>query len=152
MFALSRAKLFTSLAVMGLLLTGCGTFGPTISDASLQYVEPQQLQKWRQTDQPPVVLMDVRAAAAYATGHIQGAVHFPLPRIQPNDARLEKKRLVVYGRDSQDPIAPAAAKKLMSQGYREVYVLRGGLEAYQDARAGSGSQDELPASTQPPQS
>jgi rhodanese-related sulfurtransferase len=71
------------------------------------------------------------------------ALHLPIPQLQPKDPRLQGKqrRLVVYDRDAQDPLAPAAAKKLLAQGYTNVYVLRSGMEGWQNTAP--------PATTQP---
>jgi rhodanese-related sulfurtransferase len=132
--AAQRSIAIGLLLVIASLAAGCDAFGPRISDASLKYVEPEQLRQWRGNDQQPVVLIDVRSEQAFASGHLPEARHMPLPQLQPSDPRLVgDHRLVVYGRDGQDPVGPAAGKKLLGQGYTQVYVLRNGLAGWRDA-------------------
>jgi rhodanese-related sulfurtransferase len=81
------------------------------------------------------VWMDARPAAAYAVGHIKGAVNVPLVEVlEAGPARLAGHDLVVvYGDTFQDPVAKAAAKKLLEAGFKKdcVFVMEGGLRAWQ---------------------
>jgi len=79
------------------------------------------------------LIIDVRIAADYQSGHIPGAIHLPLASVNMADPRISASQEVVfYGKGWQDALAPAAAKKLHSQGYDlPIYVLRGGIELWQ---------------------
>ena len=80
-------------------------------------------------------LVDPRSAADYAKGHIKGAISLPLVEIeQAAGARLAGHNLfIVYGDGFQDPLAKAAAKKLLEAGVKKdaVFVMEGGLRAWQ---------------------
>jgi rhodanese-related sulfurtransferase len=80
-------------------------------------------------------LVDPRSAADYAKGHIKGAVNLPLVEIeQLAGVRLAGHNLfIVYGDGFQDPMAKAAAKKLIECGIKKdtVFVMEGGLRAWQ---------------------
>ena len=79
--------------------------------------------------------VDPRGDADYQKGHIKGAINLPLPLItEAAGARLAGHNLfVVYGDGFQDPLAKAAAKKLLEVGFKKdtVFVLEGGLRAWQ---------------------
>jgi len=77
------------------------------------------------------VVVDPRPEHRYAAGHIPGAVNIPLPQIVAGHRALaEAKNIVVYGSGWLDYTSPAAAKRLMALGYRNVYDFRGGLELW----------------------
>ena len=77
-----------------------------------------------------MVLLDVRTDKEYAQGHIPGAVHVPLSDIGNKVKKLKKdKELVVYCRNGNQSIW--AIKRLMGMGYRNLYNLRGGYNAWQ---------------------
>ena len=79
--------------------------------------------------------VDPRSAEAYAKGHIKGAIHLPLVQIpEAAAARLAPYNLyIVYGDGFQDPLAKAAAKKLLEVGFKKgtVYMMEGGLRAWE---------------------
>jgi rhodanese-related sulfurtransferase len=80
------------------------------------------------------VVIDVRDAAEYASGHIAGARHIPQAQLETRLKELEKvksKPLIVAcatGNRSR-----AASALLQKQGYAEVYNLQGGLAAWKQA-------------------
>jgi rhodanese-related sulfurtransferase len=80
-------------------------------------------------------LVDPRSPADYAKGHIKGAINLPLVEIeQAARSRLAGHNLfIVYGDAFQDPLAKAAAKKLLECGIKKdaVFVMEGGLRAWQ---------------------
>ena len=82
-------------------------------------------------DQDRWVLIDVRPLKDFEESHIPGAISIPLPNLMPNDNRLaEAKQIVVYSGEPRDMLSRAAAKKLMAQGYRNVYGFPGGLDQW----------------------
>ncbi len=76
-----------------------------------------------------VVLLDVRTDREYEQGHIAGAVHVPLTDIGDRVKKLKKdKELVVYCQNGNRSIW--AIKRLMGMGYKNLYNLRGGYNAW----------------------
>ena len=77
--------------------------------------------------------VDPRSAAEYAQGHIAGAINVPLSRMtEEAPVRLAGHNLfVVYGDGFQDPMAKAGAKRLIELGFKDVFVMDGGLRAWQ---------------------
>jgi uncharacterized protein len=92
-------------------------------------VSPAQLADWLIAGRNDFLLVDVRAAKAFAVYHLPGAVNVPLATLTaavaaPND------RLVVCS--DNDLRAAQAWFLLRSLGFRAVYLLSGGLEAWKD--------------------
>ena len=77
--------------------------------------------------------VDPRTAAEYEQGHVTGAINLPLVRMpEEAGARLAGHDLfIVYGNAFQDPIAKAGAKRLIELGFKDVYVMEGGLRAWE---------------------
>jgi rhodanese-related sulfurtransferase len=89
-------------------------------------------------DRKGALFVDARDAAAFAAGHIEGAVSLPvgefsvwLPRF--NAQVKTSAMLVAYcnGYDCQDSRELAA--KLLQAGYRTVFVFEGGFPEWRDA-------------------
>ncbi|MBI3289695.1 MAG: rhodanese-like domain-containing protein [Elusimicrobia bacterium] len=78
------------------------------------------------------VLVDVREPGEYDAERLPGSVNVPLSRLAADAAKLPTGRPLVVlcrsGRRSTD-----AAEKLAALGFRDVYVLEGGLLACGDA-------------------
>jgi rhodanese-related sulfurtransferase len=83
------------------------------------------------------VLVDVRSTNQFKDGHINGARNVPGDQIAAGAAALEKlkDKTLIMCCDS-GTTSGAAARKLMQQGFKEVFNLRGGLAAWR--------QDNLP--------
>ena len=76
-----------------------------------------------------MMLLDVRSDKEYEQGHIPGAVHVPLSDVGNKVKKLKKdKELVVYCRNGNQSIW--AIKRLMGMGYKNLYNLRGGYNAW----------------------
>ncbi len=74
--------------------------------------------------------LDIRSDKEYAQGHIPGAVHVPLADIGGKVKKLKKdKEVVVYCRTGNQSIW--AIKRLMGMGYKNLYNLKGGYNAWQ---------------------
>lgn len=82
-----------------------------------------------------VVIVDVRAPWAYQEDHIYGAANIPLARFDAGPRGLPKDRwLVLYCSCPDEHASLAAAKRLHDRwGYQRLAVLKGGLDAWQDA-------------------
>ena len=93
----------------------------------IQQINPNKAEELMSQGQ--VVLADVRDHDSYINEHIAGAVHLTVGALQTFCAELDKnKPILVYcyhGISSQ-----AVAQHLLDQGFRQVYSLAGGFEAW----------------------
>ncbi len=93
-------------------------------------------QEVRQTllDRQEIALLDVREEDVFAQAHPLFAANLPLARLT-QDARRGIPRLdtllVVY--DKGEGLAQSAAQSLQQLGYRQVHLLDGGLQGWQQA-------------------
>ena len=95
---------------------------------SLQSVSPQDL--IRLMNQGALVL-DLRPAEQYQTGHLNGARQMNSEQIPNAGDTLKKhkeKTVVVY--DDSGSLGAAAVRQLAGQGFTRVFALRGGLAAW----------------------
>ena len=80
------------------------------------------------------VVLDVRASAGYKSGHITNARHVPETEIDARMKELDKlkaKPIIVSCARGNRSLAVAA--RLRKSGFAEVFSLRGGLNAWQQA-------------------
>jgi rhodanese-related sulfurtransferase len=80
------------------------------------------------------VVIDVRDAAEYASGHITNARHIPEAQLVERMKELEKfkaRPIIVACRAGGR--AASAASALRKNGFGEVFALRGGIGAWQQA-------------------
>jgi rhodanese-related sulfurtransferase len=97
----------------------------------MQSLTPEQLkERLEQADDSPV-LLDVREDWEYQRCHIDGSRHLPMSEIVANMDSLDKNVETVvichHGIRSQQ-----VAQYLHSQGFRKIYNLDGGIEAWAD--------------------
>ena len=80
------------------------------------------------------VVLDVREAAEYKSGHINNARHIPEGELEARAKELEKIKskpiIVSCGRGNR---SAGVAGRLRKLGFNEVFSLRGGLSAWQQA-------------------
>jgi rhodanese-related sulfurtransferase len=79
--------------------------------------------------------IDVREEEAFAKAHIVDAINIPAGKLDEDLSKKLKKMdqpLVVVCDGGQK--SRAAAKKLKTKGYTNVFVLSGGLHAWRDAK------------------
>ncbi len=80
-----------------------------------------------------MMVLDIRTDKEYEKGHIPGAVHVPLADIGDRVKKLKKdKELVVYCENGNRSIW--AIKRLMGMGYKNLYNLKGGYNAWKRTR------------------
>ena len=133
-----RARVPAALLACALLAAGCDI---KTSDRDLVFVGPEEAtgklhERGTLFDKPARgCMVDPRSPEDYAKGHVKGAINLPLSLItEAAGARLAGHDLfVVYGDGFQDPLAKAAAKKLLECGIKKdaVFVMEGGLRAWQ---------------------
>ncbi len=80
-------------------------------------------------------LIDLRPAAEFKRGHILGAINAPYPRLDEQLAALRKnhgdKPVILYCALGSN--SPGAGAKLRGAGFQEVYLIAGGLNAWESA-------------------
>jgi rhodanese-related sulfurtransferase len=77
------------------------------------------------------LLLDIRAADAFAAGHLAGARNIPSHEILTAGETLKKykdKPVVVY--DETGSLGASAARQLAAQGFTKAVNLRGGVAAW----------------------
>jgi rhodanese-related sulfurtransferase len=66
------------------------------------------------------IIVDVRSAGEYASGHIRGSVNIPLDRLQNNLSKLNKQKTIITCCASG--MRSASAKSILqAAGYTNVY-------------------------------
>lgn len=80
------------------------------------------------------VVVDVRPAEAFASGHIVGAISLPLAKLSEKMKKLEKFKaqplILIYSTHAE---CSRAATLLLQQGFT-VRILAGGLQAWKEAQ------------------
>jgi rhodanese-related sulfurtransferase len=92
------------------------------------------LEATRLMNQGASLVLDVRDEKEYAAGHLPRARHIPLRDLAGRLGELAKfkeKPVIVTCRSG--PRAGAACRLLRSQGFKNVYQLKGGVAAWQQA-------------------
>lgn len=125
-----------NLALVALfVVSGVMLFWPEISrliGASAN--EIGTLDATRLMNQGTTLVIDVRDDKDYAAGHLPRARHIPLKQLESKAAELgkfkEKPVIVTCGKG---PRAAAASRVLKRAGFSNVYVLKGGVAAWQQA-------------------
>lgn len=88
----------------------------------------------RRLDDGSAILIDIRDADEYAREHIQGARLVPLATVDAHDFDRERTagKAVIFHCQSGRRTAAAAAR-LIAAGFKETYVLEGGLNGWRQA-------------------
>ncbi len=102
-------------------------FRERLSGPSLSTLAVTQLMNAR-----PVQVLDIRAADQFAAGSLPNARNIPLADVRQRNAELKKERPVIVVCD-RGRTSSIAAAQLRTAGFKEVYVLSGGLNAWRDA-------------------
>jgi rhodanese-related sulfurtransferase len=90
----------------------------------IKQITPKELDQMK-----GMMLLDVRSDKEYAQGHVPGAINVPLADIGEKVKKHKKdKDLVVYCRSGNQSIW--AIKRLMGMGYKNLYNLKGGYNAW----------------------
>lgn len=96
--------------------------------------EVRQLVLETQRNPNKILIVDARSDQEYSAGHIPGAMNVPLMALPIKEGRVEPYAsydyIVVYGTTPDSVPARGVAKRFMSNKYRDVYVLKGGLKEW----------------------
>lgn len=77
------------------------------------------------------VLIDVRDAADYEAGHVEGSVHVPLRELEDNiESLVTDKSAYVVVIGEERGLAPETHEHLKEKGYANVEFLLGGFDAW----------------------
>ncbi len=90
-------------------------------------------------DRKEAVFVDARDAQSYAGGHVKGAVSLPLGEFDAKSAAFAEKvpattMIVVYCNGYGCHDSMTVGKKLISRGYRQVFVFEGGYPEWKDGK------------------
>jgi hypothetical protein len=101
----------------------------TIVGGEADHVTPAELADWVVRGASDYRLIDLRDETAYAQYHIPTAENVPVAQL-PDFGLARNEKVVLY---SEGGIHSAQAWMLLrAQGYKGVYILMGGLEAWRD--------------------
>lgn len=78
-----------------------------------------------------VQLVDVREKDEFTYAHINGARNLPLSQLSYKYTSLLKDK-PIYLCDKNGTIAPRAALTLKKYGYNNIYMLKGGLQSWEE--------------------
>jgi rhodanese-related sulfurtransferase len=123
------AVLFFSLCC--LLGSSTIAFADQAVSAEAPSITPLELEALRSSGQAPVVI-DVRTAGEYASGHIPGAIHIPFDEVATRISEVEAPNgVALYC--MMGPRARKGEAALLGAGYTSVRHLDGGLAAWKAA-------------------
>lgn len=88
----------------------------------------------RLMNQGPALVLDVRDEKEFAAGHLPKARHIPAKELPTRLAEIGKyKEKPVIVTERSGPRAGAASKLLRNSGFTQVFQLKGGVAAWQQA-------------------
>lgn len=133
----SVTSVFTCLSAILLMgLSGCAQ---ETTDKDIEYISGAELQvslaKANDSgESDAILLIDPRPAAEYEAGHLPNAWNKALSTIptgQKPDGRIEAfDKIVVYGNNPGTPSAIGMTKRLLQNGYSDVYFYADGLQGW----------------------
>jgi len=104
---------------------------PALADPEAPSIAPEELQARREAGTAPVVI-DVRTAAEFATGHIPGAVNIPYDQVVEHIHEIDAPHgVALYC--MMGPRARKGEDALLGAGFTSVLHLEGGLAAWKAA-------------------
>jgi rhodanese-related sulfurtransferase len=97
-------------------------------------IDREELKK-KMENKEDVVLIEVLGEEDYSKEHIKGAINIPLKNIglEANKRFDKSKEIVVYCSDKNCGASPAAAEKLDSLGFENVYDYVEGKQGWKEA-------------------
>jgi len=101
-----------------------------MSDQGLRKIDAKTTQDW--LDRGNAILIDVREPDEYIREHIPQAHLVPLSGFNPEDFPKEHGKVAVFHCRSGGR-TESAAPQILRTGFREVYQLEGGLQAWREA-------------------
>ena len=116
------------------VVTGAMLIWPLFGRAFRTGKEVSALEAVQLINRRDAIVIDVRAAAEYAAGHITNARNVPEAQLRERIKELErfKSRPIVVSCGTGNRSVRAGAL-LQKEGFGEVFTLRGGIAAWQQA-------------------
>src|SRR5881396_1691308 len=111
------------------------TYPAPNASSTLSEIGVDELAAWLASAAPPLVA-EILGPSYFASGHLPGALNLPLEGFAENALRALPNKageLVVYCASATCQNSDIAARKLLSLGYQNVRVFRGGKAAWRDA-------------------
>jgi rhodanese-related sulfurtransferase len=127
-FVANHLLLFV-LLVSILILLLWNLFGAVLSGVVL--LSPREIVRMLNDD---AVIVDIRTAADFSKGHVLGARNIPADSIEEQLTELAKYReqsLVLCCNTGNESVR--AGRTLKMQGFKKIYCLQGGLQAWRTA-------------------
>ena len=122
--------LLVSLFVAILALLLWNIFGSSVS--GLSKIGPAEVT--RLMNHEKALLLDLRTAADFTTGHILSARNIPAAELEGRQKELQKhKKNPIILCCSRDSDGIKAGRILKFAGYEQLYSLKGGLESWRNA-------------------
>jgi len=114
-------------------LIGLVAVGTALAQAPpLAQVSQQALLEMQASQDPSLLLLDVRTPEEFAAGHIPGAVNIPYDQVAGRLAEIPKDdEVVLYCRSGRR--AGLAAEVLAASGYTRLAHLEGDMQGWQSA-------------------
>ena len=115
------------------LLCALATWGCAQPTAGAGEIEPSELLERIEAGRAPL-LLDVRSAGEYASGHVPGAVNIPHDQLEGRIGEIEEQRndeVVLYCESGRR--AGWAAETLENHGFRRLRHLTGDMSAWRKA-------------------
>ena len=116
------------IAILSVLIWNL--FGTAIS--GIEQIPPTELT--RLMNRESAVVIDIRSQEEFDKGHILNARNIPEAELQSHQKDLEKyKSNPIVACCSGGVSSPKIARSLKAMGFERIYVLRGGIQAWQSA-------------------
>ncbi|MBR7782225.1 rhodanese-like domain-containing protein [Undibacterium luofuense] len=92
-----------------------------------------QIQATQMMNQGKTLVLDVRSAEEFATGHLPKAKNIPLPELAQRIAELEKSRNNVVITVCKSGVRSASAASVLTKaGFAQVFSLEGGTDSWRE--------------------
>lgn len=78
------------------------------------------------------ILVDVRSEESYLEAHLAGAINLPVQQVagQANELASRGLTVITYCSCPAEETSSLAASELIAAGFRDVVVLRGGIQGW----------------------
>lgn len=96
-------------------------------------VAPAQVRKWLDAREP-VFILDVRRPSHYEEGHLPGAKHIFITRLDERSAEIPKTgKVVIYSDGPHGWKSYRAAESLIGKGWKNIHWMREGVDGWKAA-------------------
>ncbi len=110
------------------LISGGALFFPFLQKRGAKV---SQYQATQYMNQGKTLVLDVRSAEEFASGHLQNAKNIPLADLATRMKEIEKsKNATVITVCDRGTVSPSATTMLAKAGFAQVFSLEGGLAAW----------------------